>query len=190
MRNTRAARRYARALFETAVHRGIVAEVEADLVNACARIAVCPEVGHILAQPFFRDELKQKACDVALGGIVSQLVLDFVHLLVARDRGGLLEIVRDEFHLLRQQHEGQRTAHVTSAVSLTESEVADMALAFGRVTGCRVKVEAKVDPSLLGGVVVVIGDEVWDGSVRGALERMRRDLKSRDVVGMLREGLA
>jgi F-type H+-transporting ATPase subunit delta len=190
MRNIRAARRYARAVFQIAAERGTVEATYGDLETACARVAQYPEIGQILAQPFFRDELKQKACDVALKGSVSQLVLDFVHLLVANDRGDLLEAVRDAFRALWHDHENVCIAEVTSAVSLTPEEVTRLAGEFGTVTGCRVEVEQHVDPALLGGVVVVVGDTVWDGSVRGGLERMRSELKSRDVVGMLRERLS
>lgn len=190
MRNIRAARRYARAVFEIAVERGTVEATLGDLETVCARVAAHPEVGQILAQPFFRDDLKQKACDVALEGSVSQLVLDFVHLLVANDRGDLLEAVRDSFRDLWHDHENVRIAEVTSAVALTPEEVSRLASAFGQATGCRVEVEQHVDPALLGGMVVVVGDTVWDGSVRGGFERMRSELKSRDVVGMLRERLS
>ncbi len=65
-----------------------------------------------------------------------------------------------------------------------------MAETFGRITGCRVDPQLEVDPEILGGIVVVIDDRVWDGSVRSALERIRSDLKSSDVVGAVRERLA
>lgn len=189
MRNIRAARRYARALFETARERGAIEPTLADLDAACIRLAECPEVASILGQPFFRDELKQKACDVAFTGVVSPLVLDFLHLLVSRDRGDLLEEVRDAYRALWHEFEETAIAQVTSAVALTAEETAGISGVLGVATGRRVTIEARVDPAILGGVIAVVGDQVWDGSVRGALERMRRELKSRDVVGALREGL-
>ncbi len=190
MRNIRAARRYARALFEMAAERGMVEPTLRDLERACERVSQHPEVARILAQPYFRDELKQKACEVALTGAVSQLVLDFVRLLVAHDRGDTLEAVRDEFRQLWHVADNVRVAEVTSAVALSAEDEAALAATFATLTGCRVEVEKRVDPALIGGLVVVVGDSVWDGSVRGGLERLRHELKSRDVVGVLRERAA
>jgi len=190
MRNIRAARRYARAFFEISLERQRVREAYRELQTACARIASVPDAVRILEQPFISNPIKLRACEIVLQGAVSVETIAFVKLLVSRDRGDLMDEIAEEFRRLWHEHEGLKIAHVTSAVPLTPEEIQRVAETFGRITGCRVDPQLEVDPEILGGIVVVIDDRVWDGSVRSALERIRSDLKSSDVVGAVRERLA
>ncbi|MBD3174150.1 MAG: ATP synthase F1 subunit delta [Armatimonadia bacterium] len=186
MRNVRAAGRYAKALFEIALERGMVQEVHRDLQTAMARLESMPEVKNFVEQHFVATASKRRAIEVALEGAVSDTVLDFFRILVGKDRADQLDVVCREYRELWLAHEGLETAKVSSAVPLTSDEIGELSKTLSQLTGKRVEVQTQVDPSLLGGVVAVVGDRVWDGSVRGSLERLRREMKGQDVVGRLR----
>ncbi len=186
MRNTRAARRYAKALFAIALEQGKVPEVHRDLEAARLRLESIPTVKAYVEQPLVATAAKRRAIEVALEGIVSDITLDFLRLLVARDRADQIEAIASEYHRLWMDHEGVETARVTTAVPLTPDEHRGLEGTLSRLTGKRVSVDASVDPSLIGGVIAVVGDRVWDGSVRGSLARLRAALKSQDVIGQLR----
>ncbi len=189
MQNIRAARRYARAFFEISLERDRVRDAYRELQTACARIASVPDAVRVLEQPFISNPIKLRACEIVLSEAVSEETIAFVKLLVSRDRGDLLEVIVEEYRRLWHEHEGIKIAHITSAVALTPEEIGALSETFGRITGCRIDPQPEVDPEILGGIVVVIDDRVWDGSVRSALERIRSDLKSSDVVGAVRERL-
>lgn len=187
MTSIRVARRYAQALFATALEQGIVESVQGDIEVACATLDDVPEARAIIENPCVAVQAKQRAVDLVLRGVVSDLLVDFLHLLVRRGRGSALPAVREEYARLRHEHQGTAIADVVSAVPLEPAEVAALTDALSRATGKRIEPRLAVAPELLGGVRVVVGDRVWDGSVRNALERLRRHLKHQDVVGAVRE---
>ena len=86
--------------------------------------------------------------------------------------------VAQEFRRLNRLREGITQATITSAAPLTEAEVAALTAQLTGMTGGRVEVSLSVDPELLGGVQVRLGDRLIDGSVRGRLERLRTRLAS------------
>jgi len=186
MKNTRAARRYAHALFEVALERDTVQAVYRELQMSLARLDALPDVLQYIGQPYIATEQKQRVVELVLADVVSRTMIDFLKLLVGKDRGDLLDVIAEQYRELWRRHEGIELAMVTSAVELLPDEIGDLARVLAVQVGKRIEIHVTVDPEVLGGLVVVIGDRVWDGSVRGALERLRRDLKARDVVGTLR----
>jgi len=95
-------------------------------------------------------------------------------------RGRIEELPRlaAEFRRLDDQRQGITRATATSATSLTPDEVTELTERLEKTAGGRVALDTEVDPSLLGGLVVRIGDRLIDGSVRGRLERLRNQLAS------------
>jgi len=105
-------------------------------------------------------------------------VLNLVLLLLRRGRIDLLPRVAREFARLDDLRNGVVNATATSAAPLDPDEVRALTARLQRLTGGRVELTTNVDPSLLGGVVVRLGDRLIDGSVRGRLERLRSRLAS------------
>ncbi len=93
MRDTRAAKRYAKALFEMALECGIEREIYDDLQAALARLESMPPVKSYVEQPFVPAAAKRRAIEVALNGVVSDAALDFLRVLVARDRADQLDAI-------------------------------------------------------------------------------------------------
>jgi F-type H+-transporting ATPase subunit delta len=174
------ARRYAEAAFAVAVERGAVDGWLAHL-DALAQAYANPEVREAVRNPSLaanvRGSILARVAGVELSGPESNLV----GLLLQRRRVGLLPLLAAEFHRLVDRRSGVTGASVTSAAPLTPDELRALTDRLTELTSGPVRVTTRIDSALLGGVVVRVGDRLYDGSVRGRLERLR----SRLVAGAL-----
>jgi F-type H+-transporting ATPase subunit delta len=100
----------------------------------------------------------------------------FLGILARRDRLDLVPEIAQVFRRLLNEHHGIAVAQVTTAIPIDARQQAVIANRLERRLGKTVTLETRVDPSILGGVIAQIGDNVIDGSVRGRLERLRRTL--------------
>ena len=175
-RRDTAPRRYADAAFEIGLRDGTV-EVWRRELDAAAEIAADETVHAVLANPAIPLE---KRLDVAqrVFANLSQPVRNLILLLVRRGRIEQLPRVAAEFARRDDERNGLTHAIATSAVPLGPDEVRAITARLEQLTGARVALETNVEPAILGGVVVRIGDRLIDGSVRGRLERLRNQLAS------------
>jgi F-type H+-transporting ATPase subunit delta len=172
-----AARRYAEAAFEVALRDDTVATWRADLDDA-ASIAADETVGHLLANPAVALETRTEMADSIFGKTISRPALNLIGLMLRRGRIEQLPRVAAEFRRLDNARQGITMTTATSAAPLTPDEVRALTERMEQFTGGSVELDLQVDPSLLGGLVVRVGDRLIDGSVRGRLERLRNQLVS------------
>jgi F-type H+-transporting ATPase subunit delta len=175
-RRDSAPRRYADAAFEIALRDKSVETWRRD-IDAAAEIVTEGELETVLANPAIPLDQRVSVAEQAfasLSGPVRNLVL----LLVRRHRIEQLPQVAAEFRRLDDRRNGLTHAVATSAAPLEADEVKAITARLEELTGGRVDLETAVDPSLLGGLVVRVGDRLIDGSVRGRLERLRHQLAS------------
>ncbi|HNQ04697.1 MAG TPA: F0F1 ATP synthase subunit delta [Thiobacillaceae bacterium] len=104
--------------------------------------------------------------------------VNLVHLLAENRRLTLLPEITAQFQALKAVQEGELTAHVTSAYALTPPQLAGLVTKLEGRYGRRIKATQSTDPGLIGGVVIQVGDEVMDASVRGGLEQLAVTLKA------------
>jgi F-type H+-transporting ATPase subunit delta len=101
-------------------------------------------------------------------------VLGLLHVLVDKRREMVLDNIIDEFAKYRDEHEGRVHARVTTAKSLDDAERERLVAALGKTTGKTVELHEKIDPAVIGGIRVNLGDYVLDGTVRRRLNELRR----------------
>jgi F-type H+-transporting ATPase subunit delta len=176
-RRDTAARRYAEAAFEVAQRDGTVETWRSELQMAAAALAD-ERVARHLSNPAVPLEKRAAVVNGALAKAVSRPVLNLIQLQLRRGRIEQLARVADEFRRLDNRRQGITAATATAAAELTPSEVDALTRRLEQFTGGRVELDLAVDPSLLGGLVVRVGDRLIDGSVRGRLERLRNQLVS------------
>jgi F-type H+-transporting ATPase subunit delta len=176
-RRDTAARRYAEAAFEVAMRDRTLEPWRAEL-DLAAAIVGDQRALDVLANPSVPIDRRSTAVTDMLGDRVSRPVLNLIHLMLRRGRIEELPRVAAEFRRLDDQRQGITHATATSAVELTPDEVRALTARLEQSTGGRIELDVQVDPSLLGGVVVRVGDRLIDGSVRGRLERLRNQLIS------------
>ena len=176
-RRETAPRRYAEAAFEVAVRDQTVETWRAEL-DAAGEIVGDERVAHVLGNPSIAEETRLDLAQSTFGSVVSKPVLNLIGLMLRRGRIDELPRVAAEFRRLDNERQGITPATATSAVPLSEDEVRAVTARLEAMTGGRIELDLKVDPDLLGGLVVRVGDRMIDGSVRGRLERLRNQLVS------------
>jgi F-type H+-transporting ATPase subunit delta len=135
-----------------------------------------PTVARVLANPAVPYPGRRQVAEGMLGTSVSGPARNLVMLLIRRGRIELLPSVTREFRRLRDLREGIVHATVTSAAPLTDDELAALRERLATIAGGQVELELVVDPQIMGGVTVRLGDRLIDGSVRGRLEQLRTRL--------------
>jgi len=174
-KRTSTARRYAEACFELAERDGTV-EVWLEQLNVAAAIAADPQMVRRLENPSVPFELRLKALQAPLGDTVLPQMRNLLALILRRRRVESLPRIAREFKRLYNERAGIVEASATSAAELDADELSALRSRLEQLTGARIELETLVDPTLLGGVQVRMGDQLIDGSVRGRLERLRSRL--------------
>ena len=183
MKDIRVAKRYAAALFGVAQRDGILDAVEKDLLLIGRFLAEVPYLRSVLLLPLISDERKYKILDEAFGDRVTTSSLSFLKLMVRKRREDLIEEALREFRVLLAELENTVDAEAATAVPLTADQSARLTASLQTMTGKTVRLTAHLDPALVGGVVVRIGDTVIDGSVRGQLARLEQQLLGSNSLG-------
>jgi F-type H+-transporting ATPase subunit delta len=168
-------RTYARALFEAAKDRGKLATAREELGDFAAAIDQVPELDALLRNPQLDPRAKTQALEDVLGG-ADELVRNFVLLAVEKNRGGQIREIQREFERLMAQEERRLTVELTTAYELSDGEAGQIIGQIEQASGRPVDATRNVDSDLIGGIVLQAGSMRVDASVRGRLERLRRDL--------------
>ena len=171
-------RRYAQAVFQLAVERDTLERWLDDLTQLADSITN-EEFRRTLSAPRISMEQKESIIRESLGASVDRLVLNLMFLLTSRNLVYLLPDIADSFQEMLDAHRGIERAEVVSAVPLTDSQRSEVSEMLARMSGKQVRVTTRTDPQIIGGMVIRVGDQVMDGSARGRLQAMRRELVER-----------
>ncbi len=165
------ARPYAEAVFRLAREESDLATWSQRL-QALAAIAADPQMARLIADPVV-DAARVAALLIEVAGDgLGARGANFVHVLAENDRLALLPAIASRFDALRAEAEGTLEAVITGAQPLTPQQAAELVGALEAKFQRTVSAKEVVDPDLIGGVVIAIGDQVIDGSVKGRLQRM------------------
>lgn len=171
---TARAKRYAEALAQMARDANSWDQWDQDL-SGLARLIEDPGFKAVLESPKVALARKEALIAEALPN-ANPLTRNLAQLLILRRRIDAVSDILTEFRRMYDVHRGIEHARVTTAVPLEQREREALLHQLANMTGKRVDVETEVDPGILGGVVVRIGDKLIDGSTRGRLEALRRRL--------------
>jgi F-type H+-transporting ATPase subunit delta len=176
-RDTGIARRYAQALFLAAQKKDAVDRVWDDLQGVLAvDHAAGDRFRHFLEAPQVPTEHKFAALEATFRPVVHGLVVEFFRLLLNKKRLFELRTIVGEFGRLVEDHKGVVRARVTSALPLEDKELGALVKALESGLKKQVSVVSNVDPGILGGLVVRVGDRIADRSVRTMLTQLREQL--------------
>ncbi len=175
---------YAGALFELAHRQGLTEQVRAELETLVRLARENATFAEFLRSAAIDDDRKAAQLERWLRGRVSDLLVNTLLVMNRHGRLGLLEALLRAFVLRAEQAAGQIEACVRSAVELDESLRARTVEAIRKVTGRQPLVEYRIDPELIGGLVVEIGDIRFDSSIRRQLDRARQKLHQRAETGL------
>jgi F-type H+-transporting ATPase subunit delta len=173
-----AERVYARALFEAAQEEGKLAQVHEQLSDFVEAVREVPELRSLLVNPEVDSRLKADALADLLGG-AEDVVRNFIRLLAEKGRVAQLEEIAREFDRLVAAEEGRLEVELTTAVELSDEDADRLVGQIEQASGRTVVATRRVDPSLIGGVILQAGSRRVDASVRGRLDRLRHQLVTR-----------
>ena len=171
-------RTYARALYDAAREVGRTREVRDELSDFVEATRQVRELRDLLRNPQVDARAKAAAVDAVLGD-TDPLVRNFMHLILEKGRAAEVEEIAEELERLVAAEERRITVELTTAVELSDDEAREILGQIERSSGLKVEATRKVDPDLIGGVVVQAGTLRVDASVRGRLQRLRQELVTR-----------
>jgi F-type H+-transporting ATPase subunit delta len=172
------AERYAHALFELAQDAGAVDMVSADLASLRRAMEASSDLRRLVRSPIFSAEDQEKALKAILTQMGANALTTKFVLLVAQKRRlpGLAQITQAYEHLIATSR-GETEAEVTAARTLSDAEIAELKTVLKSRLGKEPRLHSKVDPTLLGGLVVKIGSRMIDSSLRTKLDGLRAAMK-------------
>lgn len=174
-RRVTAARRYAEAAFEIGRADGTLDAWERDLARIGETLQH-PRLRRLLQHPAVPFAEKERVLRAVMGRGVAPAAVNLVLLMVRRGRPGAIDPMITRFAELLRRERGIALAQVRSALPLDDSQRAEIASRLRALTGSQIEIDESVDPDLIGGVAVRIGDQLYDASVRNRLERLRARL--------------
>ena len=165
------ARPYAEAAFQAALDKKTLAQT-ADSLALIAAIAADERMRSALSNPRVSAAQKKELFGQVAGGRLDEITTSLVSLLVDNRRQELIGSIAEQFEALKHDHDRVVRARITSAQALTDEQRAEIVSALEKRYGKKVEAEIDVDPQLLGGARVQVGDQVIHASVRDALAQM------------------
>ncbi len=166
-------RRYATALYEEADQAGVLEAVDEDVLMLRRSLESNRKLSRFFESPVIPQEKKDTIVQELLGDRVEGLTVRFLRLLVQKDRETLTKAILDQYQSLRDEHRGIVDAEVTVAHPLSDEDREMLVEALEAKTEKDIRLHLDEDPDLIGGVVIRIGDRVFDGSVRNQLNMLR-----------------
>ncbi len=172
----RVVRIYANALYTAAEKADQVERVAEDLRMVRSTIQHNESLKRVLIDGLTTDEPKKRVITKLFGPHVNTVTLQFLEVLVDKRREDVMETIDTAFRHVVDERTGVVRAQVTSAVPLTPDELEKAKNAIKQMTGKRVEVEQRIDKSIIGGLIVRVGDRLMDGSVTGQLAILKKSL--------------
>lgn len=173
------ARRHAQAVFQIAREQDTLDKWQSDLDDIASAFGD-PDLSRVLESPRIRPDQKQELAGQRFAGL-GPLARNLATLLVTKGRVALAGEIAGEYRNLLDDHRGVGAAEVTTAVPLNSEAEKRIAEQMSRATGKRITLTSSVDPDIVGGIVIKIGDRLIDGSTRTKLSAMRNSLAERRV---------
>jgi F-type H+-transporting ATPase subunit delta len=168
---------YANALADIALAQGAADPALRQLIDFRETYAESAELRNFLASPAVDREAKHGVIEKLVARLgASKIVRNFLFVIADHGRMHFLPEIVEAFQEVVRKRQGISDAEIFSAVELSAAQKAEFAFTLERMTGQRIEAKYSLDPSLLGGAVVRIGDAIYDGSVRNRLNEMRSKL--------------
>ena len=166
---------YARSLFEVASEQDKLDLVREQLHQFADALEQTRELQVFFFSPYFSTAEKKDGLDRALSD-ADEVVVNFLKLLIENHRTPVIFRVRREFNRLWQEENKLLPVQVTSAVELDEATVKQIGDRIAQQTGRKIELSATVEPEIIGGIVVRVGNSILDASIRNRLEQLRKQV--------------
>ena len=170
--------RYATAVFELALEGNVIDAVRSDLDRFDGLIGESPDLMRLVRSPVFTAEEQTRALAAVLAQAgIGGLAANFLKLVASNRRLFAVRGMIKAFRTLVGRHKGEVTAEVTVADNLSPERLNDIKAALNAVTGKDVQIDVRVDPTIIGGLLVKLGSRMVDSSLRTKLNALKHAMK-------------
>lgn len=177
--STRAAQRYAKAVLESAADAGTQEVVYGDMKSITGTLEGSKELRNVLSSPIIKAEDKRESLKAIFKGN-SDITLSLIDILVDKNRTQLLDQVAQSYINLYNKSQGLVVAQVTTAVELNKELESKILNKVKQITGSdEARLDHKIDPAILGGFVLRVGDVQYDASVANQLDEVKKEFSKR-----------
>jgi len=173
MKGTRAALRYAKAILNLAKERGIADEINNDMLLIDRTIKENHELLNMLKSPIIKSAVKKSILTELFGKKINTISLGLINLLIENKRLPLLPLVAIEYTVIYDFLKGVEIAQVTSAVPLNKDLENRILKKVRQMSGKDITLKNIIDPSILGGFILRVGDKQYDSSISGQLNQLK-----------------
>jgi F-type H+-transporting ATPase subunit delta len=167
------ARVYARAFFEVAREHGKLDELREQLAQFAEALSQNRQLAIFFFSPYLSSSEKEEGLARLLDG-ADELFVNFLEVLIEKHRMPVIFRIRQQYERLWEKERRTLPVEVTSAIALDEDTTESLGRTIGERAGRTVKLAARVDPDILGGIVLRVGNSILDASIRNRLEQLRR----------------
>jgi F-type H+-transporting ATPase subunit delta len=164
---------YGRSLFEVGREQGTLDQLREQLAQLADALEENRELAVFFFSPYFSTKEKQDALERILDGADPSFI-NFLNLLIENHRMPVIFRIRQQYEQLWEQENKMLSVDITSAVELDLATTESLGRRIGERAGRKVKLAAHVDPDILGGIVLRVGNSILDASIRNRLEQLRR----------------
>ncbi|KQB38925.1 ATP synthase F1 subunit delta [Flavobacterium aquidurense] len=177
MASTRAAIRYAKAILDLANSKGVAEAVNNDMKSIAAAIETNIELSTFIQNPTTKVEVKESAL-LEVFADVNGVTKGLFHLLFENKRFEILEAIALEYKKLFDESNGVEVAKVTTAIPMDDALEAKVLAKVATLSDKKITIENIVDPSIIGGFILRIGDQQYNASVANRLQVLKRELSN------------
>ncbi len=177
MSSTRAAIRYAKAILEIAESKSVASKVSVDMNLIASSIKSNEELSLFIQNPTIRVEVKESAL-LEVFATANEVTKSLFHLLFVNKRFEILGVIAEEYNKLFDIMNGVEVAKVTTAFAMDAVLEAKVSAKIATFSNKKITIENTIDPSIIGGFILKIGDKQYNGSVANRLQVLKRELNN------------
>ncbi len=166
---------YARSLFEVAREQGKLDVLREQLAQLADALRENRDLEVFFFSPYFSTKEKQEALGKLLDG-ADEVLLNFLNLLIENHRMPVIFHIRRQYEHLWDEENKTLPVEITSAIELDSATTESLGKTIGERAGRKVQLASRVDPDILGGIVIRVGNSILDASIRSRLEQLRRQV--------------
>ncbi|MCJ8166132.1 ATP synthase F1 subunit delta [Pontibacter sp. E15-1] len=185
MSDIRVASRYSKSLIELANEKGVLEEVHQDMILFSKVVSQNRDFQLLLTNPVVKSDKKLAVLNSIFTGKVQPMTLMFFNIVAQKKRESVLVFIAAEFEKQYNEIKGIQVVDVTSAISLSATQRESLIKRLTAETGKIIQLKESIDPSLIGGFVLRVGDKQIDSSVKNSLRKLRNDFKDNSYINKL-----
>ncbi|WP_456376465.1 ATP synthase F1 subunit delta [Lutibacter sp.] len=178
MSGSRAAVRYAKAILSFALEQSKEVQVNDDMLLISTTIEESEDLQLLLSSPIIKSELKKATINEVFASKISSLTTGLINLLIDNKRLPIINDVAKKYTLLYDNLKGIEVAKVTTAIPLTETLTKQVLSKVKEITGKEATIENIIDPNIIGGFILRIGDVQYNASIANKLQGLKRQFES------------